>query len=114
MSLFKRCTALTFLAGACLFLARESVPSASALGACAEPCMELAQNTAAQPSAPNVDAKTLEKYGLALALGNRASQFAAEIAAIRDAVARGDKAAAGAVIQALYVKAKRPVPEGSA
>lgn len=61
-----------------------------------------------------LDAKTIEKYGTALSLGDRAPQFAPEITAIYQAVQRGDSAAVAAAVQALYAKAKRPVPQGEA
>jgi len=64
--------------------------------------------------AARIDAQTVAKYGAVLGLGDRAPQFAADIAVIRDAVARGDRAAVAAGIQALYKKAGHLIPVGTA
>jgi hypothetical protein len=64
--------------------------------------------------ASNIDQETIQAYGKVLGLGARAPQFAAEIAVIRDAVARGDRAAAAAGIQVLYGKAGHLIPTGRA
>ena len=54
----------------------------------------------------------VESYGKALMLGSRASQFAGEIAAVHNAIARGGKAGLEDAIKAVYVKAGRTAPEG--
>ena len=64
--------------------------------------------------AATIDPETLQKFGTALGLGSRASQFPNDIAAIRDAVVRGDKAATVAAIQTLYKKAGFLTPVGDA
>jgi hypothetical protein len=81
----------------------------------AGPALRLAQAgpVAASPSGA-LDPKTIGKYAAALALGDRAQEFIPEITAIQQAVQRGDSAAIAAAVQALYAKAKRPVPQGDA
>src|SRR5262249_42377953 len=64
--------------------------------------------------APNIDAQTIDSYGKVLGLGSRAPKFVAEIAVIRDAVARGDKAAVAEGIRALYAKVGHLIPTGRA
>jgi hypothetical protein len=56
----------------------------------------------------------VERYGRALMLGTRAPEFKSEIAAVRDAVVRGDPAATRESIRQTYTKAGRRAPEGQA
>jgi hypothetical protein len=64
--------------------------------------------------ASGIDARTIEAYGTVLGLGTRAGQLVPEITAIRDALARGDRARAASALGALYAKAGRLTPVGQA
>src|SRR5689334_497154 len=83
---------------------------------CAEPCT--APRTAfdgiqiAQASA--VDPQTAEKFAAILGLGDSAKNYSAEIAAIQEALARGDRADAGAAVQSIYRKGGFIAPTGQA
>ena len=65
-----------------------------------------------RPRTGNTD--IVDRLGKALALGSRSQQFLAEIGAVYDALACGDRASGEQAIRAVYKKAGRSLPEVAA
>src|SRR5690348_10289215 len=112
----QRCNAALLLAFIYLAFSAAAASAGSTAQACTGGCgrTALPLRGIMLAQAPAIDPETLQKFGTVLGIGSRASQFPNDISAIRDAVARNDKAATIAAIQALYKKVGFLTPVGEA